>query len=442
MMDKQLFDLLDKEKEKLFKAEDYINTYYYEIATGLESLRDNIFPYAFSPDNLWKTAINKESLTISLPDSTLENFTDDPHSNSSNLVSLINNMYAIQNVYLGKPANIDLQDIKLINKVHNFLLAFLQKQYSHQNLATFKKKQLELAISIKNSIENRILNNINPFFQRLEMIKSDEYLIYLFDVVKSIVGNYETYKRKPDYYDKIIEKKCTELNIKNNSELNLLIIADLSKSEALLNVEIKSKYESIDREKPTAKPYRLREIASRYVSQAENLTKLENFLMEFYNITQTSSFLKRLFYFLLSLLTGKRFPKVLKDITYRYFSPQGKIETREASLLQLIKRTGIFSQFLLKARDQFNYFSPLKGIDSEAITEMEKVIDNCFFELNDIYEQSAGFREWLGKDYNKRVLRKISEKRQDEFSNLLLTLNRIIIVNKYNLMDFEKYKKL
>lgn len=442
MINKQLFDLLDKEKEKLFQAKSYIITYYYEIATSLESLRDNIFPYSFTSNNLWKTAINKSSASLSVPDLIFENLRDDPEFNSNMLITLINDIYTIQKVYLDRPSQIDLQDIKLINKVHNFLLIFLQNQYSHQNLAPFKKKQLELALSIKTSIENRIINNINPFFQRLEMIKSDEYVIYLFDTVKNLVGSYENYKAKTGYYDKAIEKKCSELNIKNNPELNLLLIADLSKSEALLNIEIKSKYENEENENPASKSYRLREIAYRYISQTENIAKLEYFFQEFYNIIQTPSFIKRFFIFFISLFTGNRPSFSYKDILFRYSNPEGKIEIKQASLLQLIKRISNFHQFLMKSREQLNYFSSLKGIDAQGLKDIEKVVDTCFFELNDIHEQSTGFREWLGKEHNKKVLNKIPEKRQYEFSSLILTLNRIVIVNKYNLMDFEKYKIL
>ena len=115
---------------------------------------------------------------------------------------------------------------------------------------------------------------------------------------------------------------------------------------------------------------------------------------------------------------------------------------KQASLLLLIKRIGIFHQFLLKSREQLNYFSSLKGLGSQAVKDIEKIIDTCFFELNDIYEQSAGFREWLGMEHNHKILKKIPEKRQYDFSSLLLSINRIVIVNKYNLMEFEKYKKL
>jgi uncharacterized small protein (DUF1192 family) len=442
MINKQLFDLLDKEKEKLFQAKSYISTYYYEIATSLETLRDNIFPYSFTSNNLWKTAINKSSTTLSAPEITPDNLRDDPEFNSTMLISLINDIYAIQNVYLNRPSQIELRDIKLINNIHNSLLIFLQNQYSHQNLASFKKKQLELAVSIKTSIENRIINNINPFFQRLEMIKSDEYFIYLFDTVKNMVGNFENYKAKAGYYDKQIEKRCSELNIANNPELNLLLIADLSKSEALLNIEIKSKYESEEKEKPASKAYRLREIAYRYISQNENISRLEYFFQEFYNIIQTPSFIKRFFLFLISLFSGKRPSFSYKDVLFRYSNPEGKIEMKQASLLQLMKKISSFHQFLMKSREQLNYFSSLKRVDAQGVKDIEKVVDTCFFELNDIHEQSAGFREWLGKEHNKKILKKIPEKRQYDFSSLILSLNRVVIVNKYNLMDFEKYRIL
>ena len=36
--------------------------------------------------------------------------------------------------------------------------------------------------------------------------------------------------------------------------------------------------------------------------------------------------------------------------------------------------------------------------EKDDVKDIEKVVDTCFFDLNDIHEQSSGFREWLGKE--------------------------------------------
>ena len=65
--------------------------------------------------------------------------------------------------------------------------------------------------------------------------------------------------------------KPLSINGKNNPELNLKIIADLTKKESLIIQEIMAKYETQNKDKIFSKSYRLKEISFRYVSQADNI---------------------------------------------------------------------------------------------------------------------------------------------------------------------------
>ena len=60
--------------------------------------------------------------------------------------------------------------------------------------------------------------------------------------------------------------------------------------------------------------------------------------------------------------------------------------------------------------------------------------------MNDIFEQSDGFREWLGERKNSRLLKAIPVRKQEEFNNLLLAINHVLIINKHNIYNLEGFK--
>ena len=99
----ELLDFLGDEKAKLFKATEYIDTYYHQIAVSLESLRDNLIPYSFSARSGWKDDVDKRASQIKVPEIRPQNISGDPEFNSSTLVTLINNLLAVQNTLLANP---------------------------------------------------------------------------------------------------------------------------------------------------------------------------------------------------------------------------------------------------------------------------------------------------------------------------------------------------
>src|SRR4030042_3303115 len=137
----ELLDFLGDEKAKLFKATEYINTYYHQIAVSLESLRDNLIPYSFSARSGWKDAIDKRASQIKVPEIRPQNIVGDPDFNSTTLVTLINNLLAVQNSLLVNPDAITVPDIRNVRRLHQFLLAFLEEQFSNSNIGSLKKPQ-------------------------------------------------------------------------------------------------------------------------------------------------------------------------------------------------------------------------------------------------------------------------------------------------------------
>ncbi|HEQ72307.1 MAG TPA: hypothetical protein ENN69_07450 [Spirochaetia bacterium] len=433
----QLKAFLRTERDRLFKAKDYINSYYHQITSSLESLRDNLFPYAFSQRLTWKDDLNRQATQISVPHVIPKKLVGDPEFNSNTLIALINNIYAIQNAYLFNPARIEKPDITLVLKAHQFLLSFLNDQFSRSNIDGLQRQQRELAYSLKQSVEDRIQNSINPFFQRLEMILEDEYRLTLMDPIKLIVNSFALYKKDPTLYDELISRKARELGLKNDPELNLVIIADLEKPSSMIETEIKAKYQLTDDKRPANKPYRLKEIAGRYCSQTENVHALAAFLKDAEKALLHISIFKRIVLFLRNLFSG-RGPEISHtDISFSYVAARGKIRREHTSLNDLIRNTEYYRDYLEKFKEELDLSTYTKSRNPRVTAEIEKFIETSFLSLNEIYEKSNGFREWLGRENNRTLLRRIPDRRQEEFNNLLLHVNRICIINNYNLHELD-----
>jgi hypothetical protein len=436
----ELLDFLGDEKAKLFKATEYINTYYHQIAASLESLRDNLLPYSFSARAGWKETIDKRSSRINVPDIRPQNMSGDPEFNSTTLVTLINNLLAVQNTLLVNPDGISVSDIRTVRRLHQFLLGFLEEQFSNSNIASLKKQQRDLAFSVKQNIEKRVRENIEPYFSHLEMILDDEYRVTLSGHVQHIIGSLNNYKKNPSHYDELIARKSRELGLKSNPEENLAVIADLEKPESVLSAEVRAKYEGADAKKTPSRYYRLKEIALRYCSQGDNLEALIYFLRESERTLLRVSILKRIGLFFRNLFSSRK-PEIGQDnITFTYVGSRGKIERRRASLNDMLSNASFYFKYLKKFREDIETESYARTHTPQQAKDLEKFIDTSFSSLADILEKCQGFRNWLGRENNRQLLRRIPDRRQEDFNNLLLHINRTCIVNNYNLQEFDKFK--
>ena len=436
----ELLDFLGDEKVKLFKAAEYINTYYHQIAVSLDSLRDNLIPYSFSARSGWKEGIDKQAATIKVPEIRPQNLSGDPEFNSSTLVGLINNVLAVQNSLLANPDAVTVPDIRSVRRLHQFLLAFLEEQFSNSNIGSLKKQQRDLAFSVKQTIEKRIRENIEPFFGRLEMILDDEYRVTLSGHVQYIIGSFNNYKKNPSHYDDLIARKCRELGLKSNPEENLAVIADLEKPETVLAAEIRAKYEDAEAKKSPSRYFRLKEIALRYCSQGENLEALMYFLRETKRTLLHVSLLKRIGLFFRGLFTSRR-PEIGQDnVTFTYVGAKGKIVRKRASLNEMLADASYYWKHLTKFKEDLETESYGRTHTPRQTQDLEKFVDTSFTTLADLLEKCEGFRYWLGRENNRKLLKKIPDRRQEDFNNLLLHIHRTCIVNNYNLQEFERVK--
>jgi hypothetical protein len=293
---------------------------------------------------------------------------------------------------------------------------------------------------VKQTIEKRLRENIEPFFDHLEMILDDEYRVTLAGHVKPIVESLDNYKRNPSLYDDLIARKCRELGLKSIPEQNLAVIADLEKPEAVLSAEVKAKYEAAGEKKAPSLYYRLKEIALRYGTQADNLAALIFFLKETERNLLHISVVRRIGFYLKNLFAGRKKEITQNNIVFSYVPERGKIERKRASLNDLVGDASLYHKYMIKFKEDLETESYARTHTPQHAKDLEKFIDTSFSSLADVLEKCHGFRDWLGRENNRRLLRRIPDKRQEDFNDLLLHINRTCIVNNYNLQEFDKYK--
>lgn len=427
--------ILQNEKTNLFKATEYIISFYTQVYNSILNIRENLFTSAFASDQAWKEVLNTDPIALSFPQYHLQSVEGEMQNNSETIVAVLTNIQGIQNLYLKNAQKITIQDIQLIKKANLYTLDFIQRLYSRDNMALIAEQRLKIARTVKNNIVKIFENNVTPYIDKVESILIDEYKIAIRPLLKKIIGKHSNYAQDPFKFDLRIKEKCAELSVHYHQDIILSAIADLAKSDEVLVKEIKAKYITTETQQRAGKVYKLREIATRSVAQLGNLEKLISFLSIVQNLYQSRTLLQRIMDFLKRIITGKgiNFPK--KDLYFFYSSRTGRLEKRRTSIQILIKDINALKSFLSKVKETVDFYAYTKTSNTASIREMENVIDNSISSMNTIYTQCLGLRDWLVWKNNLSRLNKIPVSQQEEFNELLLALNYHLIINKQNLRD-------
>ena len=430
--------ILQNEKENLYKAIEYILSFYTQVSNSIINIRENLFPSAFSSSQTWKEDLNLENLSLSFPEFNLQSVEGEMQNNSESIVYVLNNIRGIQNLHLKVPEKITVKDIQEIKKANLYLLDFIQRLYSRDNMSLLSDQRLNLAKAVRNNVVKIFENNITPYIDKVEAILVDEYKITIRPKLRRVIGAHTNYAKDPFKFDLLIKEKFTNESIQYHQDIILSAIADLAKSDEVLAKEIKSRYLTEEAKQYAGKVYKLKEIANRSIAQITSLVKLETFLTAIHNLYQPLSLFQRLMDFLKKIITGKgiKFPK--KDLYFFYSSRSGRLEKRRTSIKILIKDIAALKIFLSKVKETVDFHSYTKTTNVNSIMEMENVIDNSISSLNTIYTQCMGLRDWLVWKDNVSRLNKIPVKQQEEFNDLLLAINYHLIISKQNLRDMMK----
>ena len=432
---------LEKEKSRLLQAREFMESFYKQIYNSIINLRDTLFSHAFPDEADWKKQLLPNCTTFSLQDYQLISTEGKIQNNSEFIVNVLNNIQAILNLYIPRLDTFSLSNGETVKAVNKYTWDFIQRLYAKENTTFLAGQRLEAANTIKGNIKDRLENNIAPFFSYLEQILLDEYTVILRPELQRIVGVYAHYITNPAQNDRLIRQRCEELNLVYDQEIIINIIANLSKDQMTFVNEIKSRYQNEEVADQKKNVFRLKEIAARFVAQAANINRLENFVQAVQTVFQPVSFLKRLFDFIRKMFTGSNRRGTNKDFLFYYISRSGKLEKKHTSLKSLLKDLGMFKSFLVKFKGTLDFYSYTKSSSMITSRELENIIDNCITELTKIHEQCNGMREWLVSSKNQKNLARLPVSRQEEFNDLLLAINYTLIINKQHLRDLDRHAK-
>ncbi|MBN1697025.1 MAG: hypothetical protein JW881_05900 [Spirochaetales bacterium] len=430
--------IVEKELQNLIKATEFIQSFYTQIYDSIINLRDNVFTNAFTSNQEWKKSLDPSAETLQFPQFTLQSLEGEIQNNADLIVTVLNNIQAIENISLKNPESMSIASLNTMKELNTYIIAFIQRLYSHDHLSVLASQRLNLAKNIRESIAQVFENNINPYIERFITIKQDEYRIKLRPELKRLVGSHALYIQNTKKYDESIRQKCRELSLEYLQDLVVVGIADLAKSDESFEREIRSRYATQDTQTRSGRVFRLKEIANRSIAQIQNLTNLEQFLSSVYEYYQPLTIFQQIINFVKKLFTGAGidFPK--KDLVFFYSSRSGRIERRQTSVRNLLHDVASLRNFLTKIKNTFDFYTYTKNTSITTIKEMENVIDNSISSLDSIHTQCIGLRDWLIWKKNINYLKKIPPRQQEEFNDLILAINHNLIINKQNLRDMNK----
>jgi hypothetical protein len=137
--------------------------------------------------------------------------------------------------------------------------------------------------------------------------------------------------------------------------------------------------------------------------------------------------------------TGKDYDFPKKNIHFFFTVQSGRIEKKEYSIAQFIRDVNNLRTFMANSKETLEYYNQTRNSSLTVIRELEEIISRSLLELDSLYTQATGLREWLLRKMNQKVLKRVAQKKQEEFNDLLLSINYGIIINRQNLKDF--YRK-
>jgi len=439
----EVLHYLEEEKERLLAGTADLRDLYRSLA---ESIRTLSVPFrrSFAPEGGIDAAIDPESLKITFHKRGLQSTEGEVQDNTHRLIELINNVYAIRNSFLGNAHFVELKEIADIRKVHADIRQFLEEMYMKNTVWILQDPNSEasvLARQKRKDIEELLKERIDPFFERLEQIRIDEYSLRLRMEIRDEIGNQQNYRRSPEKYDPLIKDRCNRLGVTYDPRLVKVVLQDLERSDEHLESRLREKYAQADKraDSPSMRRKYMR-ILHRYLARNKDVAALLPILENVYFLFQPKpSFLARIRTFF-ARLSGREEKSVRRDIEYSFIIGGESIERKEASLETLIGEVNQLEKVLLRTRDTIRTAQTNKRIDSISIDKIGDTIDSIRGSMRRVFEESFGLVQWLGKKSNQNKLAKLPETMQRDLNVHLDAIYATIIINAERLKELVQKK--
>ena len=436
----ELIQLLEDEREALFKTTDTLKSVYQTLA---ESIRTLTVPFrnAFAPETNIRPGTKPEQKRLEFSRHELQSLAGEVQNNTVWLIQLTNNLYVIQNTFLQSPYFIDLTDISDIRQVHGDIRRFLDELYQYHARTISNAEMSSLASQKKKDIEEILAEHIEPFFSHLQQIKNDEYSVRLRPEIKDHIGNLQNYNKTPERFDELIKEKCATLGLTNNPELTAQVIGDLEINEDALEKKIKGRYTPQKTEKHRASSSlrrRYLKIVYRYLGCTSAVSKLLSILENIYYLYQPKPSITELLSRFLARLFGREMKIPKRDVEYTYIISKEGIQRKKASLEQLMGKSNSLEKLLLKVKNHLNDYTIRKPQGSFPLRSIRNIIENISTLMEEVFDNSSGLIQWLGKKSNRDKLEKIPASMQKELHQHLSAVHASLIINNERLREIAR----
>jgi hypothetical protein len=436
----ELVSFLDEEKEKLLQRNEEIRDLYRSLT---ESLRTLTVPFrnSFLAESSINSALNPDSDRITFAQHNLRSSGGEVENNTRWLVSLINNIHAVRNRYLQSPHFIELPDIADVRRLHADVRKFMEELYLQHSVWMLREPNAEgavLARQKRKDAEELLREQIDPFFERLEQIKIDEYSLRLREQIQEHIVSLESYNKSPVAGEALIREKCSALGLTFDPELTRAVLQELELGDEQLSGRMREKYAAREKEgepvPSTLRPRYLR-IVNRYLARLPDVNRLLPILETLYALYQPRPSLLDRLARLFSLFTGKERKGQRRDVEYSYVIGRHGIEHRRASLEALIAEVSRLQKALSRVKSYLASARASRTLKQVPVSRLRSTIDSARASLRRVFDDGFGLLQWLGKKGNQEKLARVPESTQRDLSACLDSIYATLIINAERLKE-------
>jgi hypothetical protein len=442
----ELMQFLKEEKESLLARSEELRDLYRSLSESLRTL-PVLFRNSFAPDSSIKNALDPEAQRIVFDRPSLRGIEGEVQDNTRWLVGLLNNLEAIRGRLLASPGFIELPDIGDIRRVHADVRKFMEELYLQNSGWMLRDPNAEaaaLARQKRKDVEELLSQRIDPFAERLEQIKLDEYGLRLRQEIVEHIGSLESYQKNPEAGEALIKEGCSRAGLSYDPGLSRGVLQDLAMSDGSLEARVRGKYAEQGQSAAAAQAggaglrQKYLRVVYRYLDRLREVSRLLPVLETIYAVFQPKPpLLERLARFF-ALLSGREHKIPHRDVEYGYILGRESIERRRASLESLIGEVNRLEKVLLRVKGSLASARAAKTLKAVAPAQLRGVIDSTRASLRRIYDDGFGLVQWLGKKENQARLARVPEGSQRDLSACLQTICSTLIINSERLAEISR----
>ena len=442
----ELVQFLEGEKESLLAGGAGVRDLYRSLSESLRTL-PLLLRNSFAPESSLSSALDPQAQKISFSKPTLRSSEGEVQDNTRWLASLLNNLEVVRGRLMADPLLLELPDIGDIRRVHVDARKFMEELYLQNSSWMLRDPNAEpaaLSRQKRKDVEELLSQHLDPFVERLEQLKLDEYSLRLRREIAGHFSGLESYQQAPQAGEALIREKCSRLGLGYDPELSRGVLQDLAMSDVALEARVRGKYAQKEENPATAKAgvaglrHKYLRVTYRYLDRLREVSRLLPVLEMVYAVFQPRPpLLERLARFF-ALLAGRQLKSPHRDVEFAYVIGRESIEHRRASLESLISEVNRLEKSLLRVKSSLASARAAKTLKTLPPARLRGVIDGTRASLRRVFDDGCGLVQWLGKKGNQERLSRIPESSQRDLSVCLETIHSTLIINSERLNEIER----